>query len=114
LRKYTLADEMRIVDSTNLGNTTPVQTGRPGEVRSTDPAGRTGSAQRASSGTDTVQLSSFADRLSRTTEEAAANRAQHIVELTAAVRSGSYQVDARTISHAMVSGAISSDSTGAP
>jgi anti-sigma28 factor (negative regulator of flagellin synthesis) len=43
-------------------------------------------------------------------QEAAVNRAQRVTELTAVVRSGSYQVDAKAVSHDMVSLAISSGS----
>src|ERR1700686_1086995 len=98
---------MRIVDSTNLGNTSSGQTGRAGEVRSTDPAGKAGSARRGSPRTDSVELSGSAGRLSRPTQESATSRAQHIGELTAAVRSGTYQVNTKAVSHAMVSRAIS-------
>lgn len=103
---------MRIVDSTNLGNTTPAQTGRTGELRSIDSGGKTGSAKRsASSATDSVQLSGFADRLSRTMQEAATTRTQRISQLSAAVSSGAYHVDAKAISQAMVGEAISSGSS---
>jgi flagellar biosynthesis anti-sigma factor FlgM len=106
---------MRIVDTTNLGNTTPAQTGRTGQLHSTDASGKTGSAPRiGSSATDSVELSSFADRLSRTMQDAGASRAQRVTELTAAVRAGSYQVDAKAVSHALVSQALSSGSSGKP
>jgi flagellar biosynthesis anti-sigma factor FlgM len=102
---------MRIVDTTNLGNTTPAQTGRTGELRSIDSGGKPGSVPRkGSSATDSVQLSGFTDRLSQIMQEAAVNRAQRVTELTAVVRSGSYQVDAKAVSHDMVSLAISSGS----
>jgi flagellar biosynthesis anti-sigma factor FlgM len=106
---------MRIVDSTNLGNTTPAQTGRTGELNSVDSSGRSGSARKngASAG-DSVELSSFTDRLSRTMQEAAVSREQRISQLTAAVRSGSYQVDPAAVSHAMVNEAISSGGSGTP
>ena len=104
---------MRIVDSTNLGNTTPAQTGRAGAVHPNDPKGKIGSAPRTGSSTsDSVELSGFTDRLSRTMQDAAVSRAQRVTELTAAVRSGTYQVDPKAISHAMVSQAISSGGNG--
>ncbi len=104
---------MRIVDSTNIGNSTPAQSARPGALQSIDQAGKGAAALRkSSSATDSVQLSSFADRLSQSVQAAAASRAQRIGELTAAVRSGTYHVDASAISHAMVSSAISSASGG--
>jgi flagellar biosynthesis anti-sigma factor FlgM len=100
---------MRIVDSTNLGNATPAQTGRAREVHPNDSKGKIGSAARTgSSASDSVELSGFTDRLSRTMQDAAASRTQRVTELTAAVRSGTYQVDAKAVSHAMVSQAISS------
>ena len=102
---------MRIVDTTSLGNTTPAQTGRTGELRSIDSGGKPGSVPRkGSSATDTVQLSGFTDRLAQTMQEAAASRAQRVTQLTAAVRSGSYQADAKAVSHDLVSQAIASGS----
>lgn len=103
---------MRIIDSTNLGNTTPVQTGRTGELRSIDSGGKAGSARKGAPAADSAQLSGFADRLSRTMQDAALSRAQRVAELTETVRSGSYQVDAKAVSHAMVNQAISSGSSG--
>ena len=107
------AIHMRIVDSTNLGNTVPAQTGRTGALQSIDQAGRNATTLRKSSSiTDSVQLSGFADRLSQSMQAAAASRAQRIGELTAAVRSGTYHVDAKALSHSMVSQAISSGGGG--
>ena len=104
---------MRIVDSTNLGNTNPAQTGRTGELRSIESGGKAGSAQRkAAATTDSVDISSFTDRLSRTMQAAAASRAQRVSELSLAVRSGTYQADASAVSHAMVSQALSSGNGG--
>lgn len=104
---------MRIVDSTNLGNTAPTQTGRAGELRAVDSGGKTGSGPRkASSTSDSVELSGFAARISQTMEAATASRAQRVSALTDAVRSGSYQVDPSAVSHSMVSQAISSASNG--
>ncbi len=100
---------MRIVDSTTVGNAAPAQTGRTGALQSIDSAGKHASAlTKGSSATDSVQLSGFADRLSQTLQTAAASRAQRISELTAAVRSGTYQADAQAISRSMVSQALSS------
>lgn len=106
---------MRIVDSTNLGNAAPAQTGRTGGLQSIDSAGKNGSALRkSSSSADSVELSSFADRLSQTMQASSASRAQRISALTSAVRSGTYQVDPQAVSHSMVSQAISSSSGGKP
>lgn len=102
---------MRIVDTTNLGNTTPAQTGRAAELRSIDSGGKAGSVSKKGSATaDSVQLSGFADRIAQTMQDAAVSRAQRVSELTAAVRSGSYQVDAKAVSHDIVSQAIASGS----
>ena len=103
---------MRIVDSTNLGNSTPVQTGRTGELYPIDRAGKNSFTAKTSSTGDSVDLSSFTGRLSQTMQEASATRANRIEALSASVRSGSYQVDAAAVSHAMVSQAISSGSSG--
>ncbi|MEO8592004.1 MAG: flagellar biosynthesis anti-sigma factor FlgM [Candidatus Solibacter sp.] len=59
-----------------------------------------------------MELSGFTDRLSRAMQDVSASRVQRLNELSAAVRSGSYQVDAKAVSHAMVSQAISSGSSG--
>jgi flagellar biosynthesis anti-sigma factor FlgM len=106
---------MRIVDSTNIGSAASTQTGRAGGLQSIDSAGKNGSALRkGASATDSVELSSFADRLSQTMQAASASRAQRITELTAAVRSGTYKVDSQALSHTMVSQAISPSSGGKP
>ncbi len=104
---------MRIVDSSNLGNAAPAQTGRAGALQSIDQAGKHGAASRKGASTDdSVQLSSFADRLSQSLQATATSRAQRISERTAAVRSGSYSIDAHTISHSMVSEAVSGGGSG--
>jgi flagellar biosynthesis anti-sigma factor FlgM len=106
---------MRIVDTSNLGNTTPAQTGRTGELRSIDSGGKAGSGSgKSSSATDSVQLSGFTGRLAQTMQADAASRVQRVTELTAAVRSGSYQADAKAVSHALVNQALSSGSSGKP
>ena len=99
---------MKIVDTNNVGNTTSAQTGRTGELHSIDRAGKHGSADKSPGLKDSVELSGFTGRLSQTMQDATINRAQRISELTAAVRSGSYQVDAAAVSQAMVNQAISS------
>ncbi len=100
---------MRIVDSTQLGNTAPTQTGRTGALQTIDSAGKDAAVIRKGfSASDSVHLSGFADRLSQTVQAAAVSRAQRMSDLTAAVRSGTYQVDAKAISHSMVSQSVSS------
>jgi len=104
---------MRIVESTNLGNTAPAQTGRTGALQSIDSSGKGATALRKSSSTsDSVHLSGFADRLSQTVQAEAASRAQRIGELTAAVRAGTYRADPQAISHAMVTQATTSGLRG--
>jgi flagellar biosynthesis anti-sigma factor FlgM len=104
--------KMRIVDTTNSGNPTPTQTGRAGELRSIDSA-KTGSAQRnRSTGTDSVELSNFTGRLASTLNDAAAVRSRHVAGIAAAVRSGTYQVDAMAVSRALVGEAVSSGNSG--
>lgn len=104
---------MRIVDSTNIGNAAPSQTGRASGLQSIDSASKNGSALRkGGAAADSVELSSFADRLSQTMQAESASRVEHIAQLTAAVRSGSYKVDSLALSHSMVSQAISSGSGG--
>jgi flagellar biosynthesis anti-sigma factor FlgM len=104
---------MRIVDSTNIGSAAAPQTGRAGGLQSIDSAGKNGSALRkGASGADSVELSSFADRLSQSMQAASASRVERVAQLTAAVQSGSYKVDSQALSHSMVSQAISSGTGG--
>jgi len=104
---------MQIVNSPNIGNATPSQAGRAGGVHSIDSAGKNGAGLRNGSPTaDSVELSSFSERLSRTMQAASAKQSQRITDLTAAVRSGQYQMDSQIVSHAMVSQAISAGNGG--
>lgn len=105
--------KMRIVDSTNIGSTASPQAGRANGLQSIDLAEKNGSTLRKGpSATDSVELSSFTDRLSQTMQAASASRVERIAQLAAAVRSGSYKVDVQALSHSMVSQAIVSGSGG--
>ena len=104
---------MQIVNSPNIGNATPSQAGRTGGVQPIDASGKNGPALRTGPPTaDSVELSSFSERLSRTMQAASAKQSQRITALTAAVRSGQYQMDSQVVSHAMVSQAISAGNGG--
>ena len=104
---------MQIVNSPNIENATPSQTERAGGVYPIDSASKNGRALRNGPLiADSVELSSFSERLSRTMQAASAQQSQRITDLTAAVRSGQYQMDSQIVSHAMVSQAISAGNGG--
>lgn len=97
---------MRIVDPNSLGNALPAQTGRAGESQSVRPSGSGAAGKTGSTGGDSVQLSSLSGRISQTLEADSASRAQRISQLAAAVQSGTYQVDAQSVSSAIVDQSI--------
>jgi flagellar biosynthesis anti-sigma factor FlgM len=102
---------MRIDDQNGLGNTQSTQTGG---ASSAGRAGRDSNGSTAStsgSSSDSVQLSGFAGELSKSLQ-ASSGRTQRLSELTQAVRSGTYQVDAGAISRAMVEQALSTGKGG--
>ena len=106
---------MRIIDSSNLGNTAPAQTGRTGEVRSIDSGAKSVSgARKVSSASDSVNLSSFSERIGQTMANAETARSQRVAQIGAAVRSGTYQVDANAVSHSLVNHALMAGSDEAP
>ena len=93
---------MRIIDQNSLSQTAATQTGRTGGVSSTGPSLRSGSGGNVSAGADSVELSGFSSRISEALRTDSASRAQRVAQLTAAVQSGTYRVDAGAISHALV------------
>ena len=99
---------MRIIDSNNPANITSAQTGRSGETSQVPSSGRNGvsGAGKNGSGSDRVELSGFAGRVSQMLEKDAGARAERVAQLAAAVRSGSFQVDSAAVSKAIVSQAI--------
>jgi anti-sigma28 factor (negative regulator of flagellin synthesis) len=56
---------------------------------------------------DGLQLSRFAGTLSRVMRSESASRSEKVAQLAAAVKSGTYRVDAAAAGHAIVSHAIS-------
>jgi flagellar biosynthesis anti-sigma factor FlgM len=100
---------MRIIDSNNLDNVTSAQTGRSGETSQIASSGKSGASAAGKNGAgDRVELSGFAGRVSQVMAQDASNRAERVAQLTAAVRSGSFQVDSAAVGRAMVKHAIAS------
>jgi len=95
---------MRIEDNSNLSTTAPGQTA-PSQAAS--PASKSGSAQAATEAADGLQLSNFAGSLSKIMQSNSATRADRVAQLTAAVRSGTYQVDPQAVSRAIVDHIVS-------
>jgi flagellar biosynthesis anti-sigma factor FlgM len=92
---------MRIEDNNNL-------TAALGQTAGTTPANpgassnKAGGASSSTSAADGLELSKFAGSLSQVMQNDSANRSQRVAQLTAAVRSGTYQVDPQAVSRAMV------------
>ena len=99
---------MRIVDTNSTASSSPAQTGRTAAARPVDATGsnQSGSGQVSSSG-DSVQLSGFSGKVAQTLQSDASARAQKVSQIAAAVQSGTYKVDAKAVSHAIVNQAIS-------
>ena len=98
---------MRIVDTNQAGNTNPAQTSRTNGTRAVNPAGTKGSGSSVSPSGDSVQLSGLSGRVSEGLETQAATRAQRVNRIAAAVQSGTYKVDSKAISRALIDQAIS-------
>lgn len=98
---------MRIVDANQSGNTTPSQADRTGATRAVGPSGSnsSGSGQVSQSG-DSVELSGLSGRVSASLQADSASRAQKVNQVAAAVQSGTYQVDAKAVSKAIVNQAL--------
>jgi flagellar biosynthesis anti-sigma factor FlgM len=98
---------MRIVDTNQAGNSSPAQTGRTGATRPVDSTGskNSGSGKVSQSG-DSVQLSGFSGKVSQSLQTDASARAQKVAQVAAAVKSGTYKVDAQAVSRAIVDHAI--------
>jgi flagellar biosynthesis anti-sigma factor FlgM len=97
---------MRIDDNSNLANNALGQTDRAAETQSTSSSSRGAAASASSSETDGLQLSSFAGALSQLIQSDSTSRSQRVAQLTAAVQSGNYQVDAAAVSRAIVDHSI--------
>jgi flagellar biosynthesis anti-sigma factor FlgM len=96
---------MRIQDnSSNVGASALGQTAQTQATGSTSK----GSAAQSSATEDGVDLSTFAGSLSKIMQSDSASRAQRVSQLTAAVRSGTYQVDPQAVSRALVDHIVSS------
>jgi anti-sigma28 factor (negative regulator of flagellin synthesis) len=98
---------MRIIDSNNIGHTGAAEAGRAGEAKTvTD--GKVGRSNKGSSGAggDSLQLSGLAGRISSALQADSVSHSRRLSELSAAVRSGNYQVDSHAVSRALVDRAI--------
>ena len=97
---------MRIVDN-STANSSPAQTGRTGASRPVESTGSnpSGSGQVSQSG-DSVQLSGFSGKVAQSLQSDASARAEKVEQITTAVQSGTYKVDAKAVSHAIVRQAL--------
>ena len=103
---------MRIVDTNSSGNPNPIQNGRTGGARPVTNGGTNGGSSQVSSSGDSVQLSGFSGKVSQSLQTAAADRAQRVSQIAAAVQSGTYKVDSKAVSKAIVDHAIGVDKDG--
>lgn len=90
---------MRIQDNTNAGPAALGQTA-PAQAAASTPKGST--TQSSSPTGDGLELSNLAGSLSKIMQSDSASRAERVAQLTAAVRTGTYQVDPQAVSRAMV------------
>ena len=101
---------MRIVDSNPAANT-PVQGERTDAARLTNPAGNDPAGQpKVPPSSDSVQLSGLSGRVAESLQADSAARAQKVSEVAAAVQSGTYTLDAKAVSKALVDHAIAASS----
>jgi anti-sigma28 factor (negative regulator of flagellin synthesis) len=98
---------MRIVDNNTPGNTSLQQTTRTAQTQAAGSVAKGSSNDPSSSSADGLQLSRFAGTLSEVMQSDSATRAQRVTQLSAAYKSGSYQVDAAAVSRAIVDQVIS-------
>lgn len=90
------------IDSNN-GNTPALgQTAGTSQTEIGNSTAKPGTSSSPASDADGLQLSSFAGSLSRIMQSDSASRADRVAQLTAAVRSGTYQVDPQAVSRAIV------------
>ena len=101
-------NKMRIQDNSNIGTSALGQTA-PGQGPNSTPKGSTVQSSQSSDG---LQLSNLAGSLSKIMQSDSASRAQRVAQLTAAVRSGTYQVDPQAVSRAMVDHIVATSQSG--
>jgi flagellar biosynthesis anti-sigma factor FlgM len=98
---------MRIIDSNSLGNCASTATNRAAETQTANSSSKkSGAAQRGAADCDTVELSGSMNAVTAAGSEYATSRAERIRELTAAVRSGTYEPDVQAMSSRMVDEAL--------
>lgn len=98
---------MRIDDNSN--NTAALgQTAGTAQTPLGNSTSKAGGSSSPASDADGLQLSTFAGSLSRIMQSDSASRADRVAQLTAAVRSGTYQVDPQAVSRAMVDHIVAS------
>ena len=105
---------MRIDDNNNAASLAASLATRTSETQGAGSASKGSGTPAApsSSDQDGLQLSRFAGTLSQVMQSDSTSRSQTVAQLAAAVRSGSYQVDAAALSRALVDHAISSGQNG--
>lgn len=102
---------MRISDPNGLNHLASAQNGRTAETEAVKPSVTAGASSGGrASASDRLELSSFTARLSDTLAASSANRAQRVAELKAAVQSGEYQPDPRSISRSIIDYSVAAGS----
>jgi flagellar biosynthesis anti-sigma factor FlgM len=102
---------MKIIDNLSLSGSNAAQAGRTAGSGAVDRSRHadTPKAAPAASG-DQVRLSGLSGKIGSAMNADAAQRAAHVAKLTAAVRGGTYKVDAQALSSAMVSESLGGSS----
>ena len=94
------------IDQNPVGQTAPAPGGRAAETR---PAGMPdqGNSEENKGDADRVEISALGSRIAETLEDNTGDRAQHIGALQADVQAGTYKVDSRALSQALIEQALS-------
>jgi anti-sigma28 factor (negative regulator of flagellin synthesis) len=98
---------MRIVDNNSPANMPLGQAARTTETQATGSTGKGGSNAPLPGAKDGLQLSRFTGTLNQAIQGDSAIRSHRVAQLSAAYKSGSYNVDPAAVSRAIVDHAIS-------
>jgi flagellar biosynthesis anti-sigma factor FlgM len=104
---------MNIIDNLMLSGSNAAQTGKAAESGLVE-QGRRAGAQKAGPAVsgDQVRLSGLSGKITDAMSTDAANRAARVAELTSAVRGGTYQINTKAISRAMISDSLATTGAG--
>jgi flagellar biosynthesis anti-sigma factor FlgM len=97
------------IDINNPGNPALGQTGQAAETQSAGSSGKGSATPSSSAPADGLRLSPFAGSLSQVIRGDSPDRSQRVAQLTEAVQSGTYRVDAKAVSSRIVDYAIAAD-----